>query len=73
MSHPVKLETLKLLAEGVAEEYGVSLEQATQMLIHEHGHENVDFSGGRKSDVSDDTEIIEHLKSVARFYATNPR
>ena len=59
MASPVKLETLKLLARGVAEKHGISPEQATLQLIHEQGFDNVDFSGGHRADPNDGTVLLQ--------------
>ncbi len=59
MANPVKLETLQLLAKGVAEKHRISPEEATLRLIHEQGFDNVDFSGGRKADPNDGTVPLQ--------------
>ncbi|MBU6388556.1 hypothetical protein KGQ72_01610 [Patescibacteria group bacterium] len=58
MPHPIPLETLKMLAEKIAPQKGISQQEATLELIHEQGHENVDFSGGIRAS-SDDTILVQ--------------
>lgn len=58
MQQCIPLETLKAQAAVIARKGVLSQDQATLGLIHGHGYQNVDFSGGVRADPNEKTYRI---------------
>ncbi len=62
MTATVTLETLKGLALGLAKKQNITQDQATLILIHQHGFENVDFTGGARADNTNTHKVTPKAK-----------
>ena len=56
------------IAAGIAADYPdtemVTPRETVLILVHHLGYQNIDFSGGLRSDPDDDTVLIQHRASM---------